>query len=291
MVRTFRYGETNFRRPIWYSVPCALARSLLAAGGLVLAATFALASCAGSRPDQTTLPVLKESGNLRYPMSAQRLGHEGTVQLKLFITERGTVDRVRLSKSSGYADLDDAAQAYAAGLTFHPATVNGVPQPSYVPWRIRFKISDMSRDALTYMNKVLERYRLLSRIPAGSRENALREVLTLHEQFAASSTDALSINEYIRRIVRPEIVVRYNNFWTGCPLRFTIFDDFIGRFPEMTQDAAAQSLLTRFAAEDIAYARTMCFTEEQHTRRDRYVGQLTDLVRSNYPTISLTPEL
>ncbi len=291
MVHKFWSRDTNFCRNTWSTPSRArVLRPNRAVRVITLASFLGLGACSGTRPDQTTLPVLKDTVNLRYPMTAQKLGHEGTVRLKLFVSEYGTVERVRLWKSSGHADLDDAAQSYATGLVFHPATVNGTPRPAYVPWRIRFQIADVSRAGVTYVNKILERYEHLSRASGGDREDALQGVLSLHEQFAASTTDALTLNEYIRQVVRSETDYRYKDFWADCPLRFTIFDDFMGRFPEMAQDAATRSLLSRFAAEDITYARTLCFSQEQQTRRDQYVRKLIEVVHDYYPWVKTTPE-
>jgi protein TonB len=45
-----------------------------------------------------------------YPQRARRLGHEGTVQLAVTIDAGGHITNAQVRKSSGYEELDDAAQ-------------------------------------------------------------------------------------------------------------------------------------------------------------------------------------
>ena len=45
-----------------------------------------------------------------YPQRARRLGHEGTVQLAVTIDTRGHITNAQVQRSSGYEELDEAAQ-------------------------------------------------------------------------------------------------------------------------------------------------------------------------------------
>jgi periplasmic protein TonB len=57
----------------------------------------------------------------RYPESARRQGVEGTVLLKVRVTEQGRVEAVQLERSTGHPDLDQAAIEAVRRWRFEPA--------------------------------------------------------------------------------------------------------------------------------------------------------------------------
>ena len=235
-----------------------------------------------------TMPVLKESGNLRYPMAAQLRRQEGVVRLRLFISEEGTVLRTRLMQSSGFAALDNAATQYASALTFHPATRNGVPEPALIAWRVRFEIADVSHQAMAYVEEVNRIYTMVKQNPSVASAYAGR-ALEMHESFATASTDAVAINEFIRLVVLPETYADYVSIWSACPLRFTLFDDFLRRFPGV-ETKRAEDLLQRLAAEDMAYAASLCFpTATPKGRIDAVSHTIRRVLQHRYPDLDVGP--
>jgi protein TonB len=105
--------------------------------GLLL---FALAGCGrgggdavpdGNPPDprdQAPVP-LDANPPVEYPPDVYAQGLSGTVVLRLFVDEQGTVvaDSARIEESSGFAGLDSAALAAAPNLRYAPALRNGRP--------------------------------------------------------------------------------------------------------------------------------------------------------------------
>jgi protein TonB len=66
-----------------------------------------------------------------YPPLEQRLGHEGTVVLRLTISAQGNVTEAVVLRSSGFERLDEAARAWVmAHWRYRPAMRGGVPVPS-----------------------------------------------------------------------------------------------------------------------------------------------------------------
>jgi protein TonB len=57
----------------------------------------------------------------RYPESARRQGVEGTVLLKVRVTQQGRVEAVQLERSTGHQDLDQAAIEAVRRWRFEPA--------------------------------------------------------------------------------------------------------------------------------------------------------------------------
>jgi TonB family protein len=93
-----------------------------------LAAGHALADAPVQGPPHGAGP-----GCLRnYPEAAKIAGIEGTTTLAFTVTEQGAVADVRVAKSSGNADLDNAAAACAAQWRYKPARPDG--KPAAVPW-------------------------------------------------------------------------------------------------------------------------------------------------------------
>lgn len=57
----------------------------------------------------------------RYPPMSRRLREEGTVLLRVTVSETGMPLAVKISRSSGYSRLDDAARQTVKGWRFEPA--------------------------------------------------------------------------------------------------------------------------------------------------------------------------
>ncbi|MEO5331654.1 MAG: energy transducer TonB [Magnetococcus sp. YQC-5] len=75
-----------------------------------------------------------------YPPSARRMGYEGTVLLKVEITESGGVARVTIATGSGFDALDRAALTAVNQWRFVPAQRNGQPMAATVTVPIRFQL-------------------------------------------------------------------------------------------------------------------------------------------------------
>jgi len=79
-------------------------------------------------------PVATKRRKPKYPSSARRAGHQGTTVLLITVGANGRVSSVRVSKSSGYSSLDNAAVSAARSWKFKPAR-NGLGQS--VPYTLK----------------------------------------------------------------------------------------------------------------------------------------------------------
>jgi TonB family protein len=116
-----------------------LKRAKLQSTGLaVMLGITALISCgkddqgapsanAGSRDDSPV--ALDPEPPVEYPASLYQQGIEGTVQLHLFVDEKGIIaqDSTRVAESSGYPEFDSAAVAGVPRMHFAPAQRDGRP--------------------------------------------------------------------------------------------------------------------------------------------------------------------
>ena len=76
-----------------------------------------------------------------YPRSAREGRVEGSVRLRLVVSEEGSVLSVAVEVPSGSEALDDAATAAAREWRFEPATEDGAPVASTVLVPVSFRIS------------------------------------------------------------------------------------------------------------------------------------------------------
>lgn len=84
------------------------------------------------RPVETISP--------RYPVSARRRGEEGTVVVDATVGADGCVVEAVAARSSGSAELDDAAVKAVRGASFVPAVSNGVPVSAHVRISLVFRL-------------------------------------------------------------------------------------------------------------------------------------------------------
>lgn len=92
---------------------------------------------------ERTTAALVQYAPPRYPESARSRGVEGSVSIEVTVLADGTVDDVRVVRSSGAAVLDRAAVRAVRGWKFRPAAVNGEAVESVLRLPpIRFRLTD-----------------------------------------------------------------------------------------------------------------------------------------------------
>jgi len=85
-------------------------------------------------------PAPVHQASPRYPDTARREGLSGTAHVSLVVDETGGIRSVEIARSSGHADLDEAALAAAREWTFEPATRDGKPVPAKIVVPFEFKL-------------------------------------------------------------------------------------------------------------------------------------------------------
>jgi periplasmic protein TonB len=78
-----------------------------------------------------------------YPPIEKRLGHTGTVSLRLMIAADGTVTDAIVTRSSGYPALDAAAVAWITShWRYKPATRDGQAVTSQANANMKFELTN-----------------------------------------------------------------------------------------------------------------------------------------------------
>jgi protein TonB len=75
-----------------------------------------------------------------YPNVSRRLGEQGTVMLRIFVTIAGDPTEIQLKSSSGYPRLDRAALSAVRNWKFSPATRGNQAVDAWVLVPIRFSL-------------------------------------------------------------------------------------------------------------------------------------------------------
>ncbi|MBC7780637.1 MAG: energy transducer TonB [Proteobacteria bacterium] len=75
-----------------------------------------------------------------YPAEARRIGEQGTVLLRVYVSAIGTPERIQAQRSSGSARLDEAANEAVRGWKFVPAMRGPEPVSAWVTVPITFTL-------------------------------------------------------------------------------------------------------------------------------------------------------
>ena len=76
---------------------------------------------------ETPIVDLRTCRKPHYPKADLDAGHEGTVTLGFLVDETGAVADSKVTRSSGYASMDESARAAIAKCSFLPARQDGRP--------------------------------------------------------------------------------------------------------------------------------------------------------------------
>ena len=125
-------------------------KTILVLAGLTVIActpdeTGADASPTNNRPRPFEPPVATNAEPpVAYPVGLFEQGVEGTVILRLFADETGTIvpDSTQVAEGSGHARLDSAAVRGIPLMTFAPARREGIPVATLFYQPVHFRIPD-----------------------------------------------------------------------------------------------------------------------------------------------------
>jgi len=93
-----------------------------------------------SRVADRQAPRVVRKGSLEYPPSAVAEGVQGTVRLKVLVTEEGEAAEVEVVDSSGDRRLDAAAAEFVKGWRYLPAVQDGEPRRVHTYARVEFEL-------------------------------------------------------------------------------------------------------------------------------------------------------
>ena len=74
-----------------------------------------------------------------YPEAARREGREANVYLKILVSAKGKVARVRIIRGAG-DDFDRAAEELVRLFSFSPGELDDRPVSVWIPWTYKFRL-------------------------------------------------------------------------------------------------------------------------------------------------------
>lgn len=93
----------------------------------------------------TPLPLVPPTVSYRvlpeYPVSALEQGLQGTAVLSIYVGPGGAAESVKVTSSSGVAELDNSAVKAVSQWKFSPATQGGAAVASWFEMPVRFQIN------------------------------------------------------------------------------------------------------------------------------------------------------
>jgi protein TonB len=99
-----------------------------------------LAPTSLDEPTTFATPDYKNNDAPTYPLLARRRNYEGTVVLDVLVRRDGTVESIRLARSSGHQSLDRSARKAVREWTFHPGKRGDEAVEMWVTIPIRFQL-------------------------------------------------------------------------------------------------------------------------------------------------------
>jgi protein TonB len=85
-------------------------------------------------------PLYRRNPAPGYPLICRKRGYQGTVTLEVLVSREGRVEDLRLSTSSGYSVLDQAALTSVKTWLFDPGTRGGEKVDMWVKVPVRFQL-------------------------------------------------------------------------------------------------------------------------------------------------------
>ncbi len=110
--------------------------------------SFAQTQAAATDPAVIHAPI-------EYPPAAVNAGEQGTVLVKVEVNTDGRAVGATIDKSSGHADLDEAALRSISQWSFSPATKNGKPEAQWIIMPVAFQLKEDPSDGLDLFQNLL----------------------------------------------------------------------------------------------------------------------------------------
>lgn len=252
---------------------------------------FFLSACTSTKQvfnENITEPVLKTEPKLIYPLDAQQENRSGSTVVTFTITKDGEVSQTRIHNSSGYRDLDNAAENFCKNLTFIPAKEYGEAIPSCMRWEVMFDLKELGRAIKSEIADINDLYEEAEKATGVSKLLIEKEILKKHKDIMSKVKDGIKLNDYIYGVVQNNIRSEWKDVSDSYPLTFLLFHDFISRFKDYDSLSAVKSLLEYSLNQDIDYLSLPGnFQEKDKANMAVLIQKIKSFVEINYPQIKL----
>ena len=257
---------------------------------IIIATAFLLASCSHVQQpldENIVPPVLKNEPKLIYPLSAQESNKFGTSVVLFTVSNEGIVKQTRVYKSSGFKELDVAAENYCKGLVFDPAIQFGEPIASNMKWEIKFNLKEFGYEVQGKITDVVKLYSQEKQLVGSERLSIQKEILKKHNSVISEIKDGLKLNEYIYSVVQNNIADEWKHESDSYPLSFLLYHDFITRFADYDSLSAVRSRLEYALNQDLNYLTSTSNIGDSNFKKATLIQKIKKFVENHYPYLKL----
>lgn len=258
---------------------------------ILLSTMILLSACSSSKQmlnEDVTSPVLKKEPKLIYPLNAQENNQSGTSTILFSITKDGVVSQTRIQNSSGYEELDRAAENYCKGLFFAPAQQSGEVISSNMRWDVEFNLNDFRKGMKWKTKEVKELYKDVAALNGKDKLAVQKEILQHHEDVIRNNKDVLKLNEYIYSVIKTESQGKWKSISNSYPLTFLLYHDFISRFADYDSLYLVKTKMEYAINQDLEYLQsTSNVPSDYRVNRQMLIKKIKAFVQQNYPDMNL----
>jgi len=237
--------------------------------------------------ENVTEPVLKNEPKLIYPFVAQQNNLHGTSTIIFNITKEGKVSETRVQKTSGFSDLDNAAESYCKQLEFIPAKENGTPISAAMKWDVKFNLENFGNEIKKRIVEVKDLYDDLETATDVEKNSIQKEILEVHDKIISKTKDGLKLNEYLYQVVLVDIKNEWKYLSESYPLTFLLYHDFVTRFDEYDKMDEVKSRLEDLIKQDLRHLNAANDDNYYNGSKSAIIQKIKSFVENNYPSINL----
>ena len=231
---------------------------------------------------QISPPVLAKKIIPYYPPEASALGIEGDVRLYLYINTGGDVELTKLVKSSGFPELDRAAEEYARLLKFTPATRGGAPLAVWMSWEVNYNLfaETTKFNINNYVKKIQTLNALARSADRGKREKYINDILMESETYFdfIRQNSRTNLNRKLQQILLDRVWDQWQAYWQEWPLTFVLMQDLEMRYPDSRSISLIRDIKISQVFEDIQR-----IGHADGNLKDNFYQAVYDYLKKNHP--------
>lgn len=253
-----------------------------------------LAACSGGREslkNDVVEPKLISQPKLIYPITAQLENRSGSATILFEVSKEGKVVATRVHKSTGYKDLDLAAEKFCEALLFKPAMQNGEPIDVHMKWDVKFNLTDSKNEIQKKIIKVKRLYAKLEDLKGTERYEVETEILKLHDEVIAKIKDAMKLNKYIYGVVQKENKQKWENAAGAYPITFLLYHDFIERYGDYDSLKLVKDKLRMSIQKDLQYLEHNKVDGKARVNQSLLKKKIEKFIENNYPEFGMIKTL
>ncbi len=237
--------------------------------------------------------LIKNSLVFIYPSEARDKHLEGTVVLKVLISEKGAVEDAEVDRSSGYDILDQTALNVAKTAKFKPAKIGGKERSVWITWPLVFEISSMKFIPEEWIDKALDYQWEATSNSDTKRQLAMQGLYYHYKDYSRYVLEhrKLYLNEPMLRVVSPKVRKMWSDYQNLWPLTFLLFLDFTERYPRSPFYSESVDYLIEYMKNELFQIRERTDVASLSPKeRIKLYNKILDFLKANY-SYSVTDDL